>query len=415
METQEKKKKCPICGNLQGTRVFCEECGWDFTTALDEDLLKMLGEEEKREYSDRILILKKVYQGYKKSRQGIKSGIREEIILFEGEKNGCLSEMQGKEWRMFSGNLVVSEGYQIIGEHAFEKARMESLTLPKSLEKIGKMAFACCESLRKVKMPKVREIGLEAFMSCKNLESIELPEGLEKIELAAFGYCTNLKEVVLPSTLKYVGYTVFSKCSSLKTIYLRKGISQEVVKDLEHMKIHAEIIWVGEDDKCIDIGQEEKENKKIFDPELMKKSRDQKSIRIPEGYEKIKGRAFEGWINLETVWMPDSITEIGANAFYGCLNLTQIRWSKNLKIIQTGAFSGCTSLKKIRIPKQTVEIGKVAFSGCQSLESVQLPASLKKVGENVFWGCNRLTVIQTAKELDAGMKILLGKECVKIQ
>lgn len=63
------KRKCPICGKTEGESSFCEECGWDFTVELEERTFQTLGEQEKKEYNDRILILKKNYETCRKTKE----------------------------------------------------------------------------------------------------------------------------------------------------------------------------------------------------------------------------------------------------------------------------------------------------------------------------------------------------------
>ena len=194
---------------------------------------------------------------------------------------------------------------------------------------------------------------------------------------------------------------MFHQCAKLKTIYLASGISQEIEEQLKYMRISAKTEKTGEEKKAeLDEGGKEKIQKKetdtIFDPIQYQpdKEKDRVFIEIPQGYQRIKGRAFEEWTLLERIWMPDSVKEIGANAFYGCSHLTQIRWSQNLEKIETGAFCGCSSLKRICLPEGVTEIGNAAFLKCTHLESIKLPSSLKKIGTNVFQGCCNLNKIE---------------------
>lgn len=452
MSRQEKRESCPICGKLRGERSFCGECGWDFTTEFSESVLRKLDEKERKTYGERIRILKKIYEGYKKSRdlskkrQGnacekqmrekdTESAARqradeperrkgtgekqktEPILVWEKGRSSTVSEQQGKRWRDSEGHLKIEEGYKKIGDHAFEKCRMSEVTLPETVETIGKMAFYWCESLQKIQMPHVKKIGVEAFMGCRRLESIELPEGLEEIATSAFAYCDCLKEVKLPSTLRSMAYTAFLHCTSLKTIYLAPGVSEKLTEQLKQMRTSAKI-----EQRSIEGSQSVKtekkqaqQEKKVFDPVLLGSGTAKEFVKIPEGYQKIKERAFEGWSQLQRVWMPDSIEEIGANAFYGCSHLAQIRWSNRLKIIGAGAFSGCWKLKRIRVPDGTAEIGNAAFSACRELETVQLPASVRKVGMYVFLNCGSLKKIQTGKGMDGNVRDMLEKECIEIE
>ncbi len=68
-------------------------------------------------------------------------------------------------------------------------------------DKIGKLA--------------VKSIGLRAFAGCDELTSVKIPKGVTGIGQYAFSECTSLKTVTVPSTVKSIGQNAFNKCSSL--------------------------------------------------------------------------------------------------------------------------------------------------------------------------------------------------------
>lgn len=404
---------CPVCGSRRKDSLVCEQCGWDFTT--DGMIYGMLSDPEKELRKKQLMIMRRNYKeliklkkeekewNSKKESENKKARMGDtfKIPWKKEESREILSETETRLIRSFTGTIEIEEGYRVIGDHAFENSKMKKIRFPSSLEKIGKMAFYCCENLKEIEIPSVKEISVESFMACRNLEQVILPEGLEYLGISAFACCENLKEIRLPSTLKKMEYSVFHQCAKLKTIYLASGISQEIEEQLKYMRISAKTEKTGEEKKAeLDEGGKEKIQKKetdtIFDPILYQpdKEKDRVFIEIPQGYQRIKGRAFEEWTLLERIWMPDSVKEIGANAFYGCSHLTQIRWSQNLEKIETGAFCGCSSLKRICLPEGVTEIGNAAFLKCTHLESIKLPSSLKKIGTNVFQGCCNLNKIE---------------------
>lgn len=87
-----------------------------------------------------------------------------------------------------------------------------SFVISKSVQKIGKLAFAFCSTLESIVIPdSVIEIGQSAFMDCISLESIIIPDRVKKIENYTFFNCKSLKKISLPKDIIFGDY-VFYKC-----------------------------------------------------------------------------------------------------------------------------------------------------------------------------------------------------------
>lgn len=104
---------------------------------------------------------------------------------------------------------------------------LKSIVFPKSLEYIGRCAFASCTSLVSVDFESGSNLttieGKElwgAFEHCSKLERFKIPAKLTKISASMFSYCKALKEVTFEngSQLQSVEYEAFENCESLKTI-----------------------------------------------------------------------------------------------------------------------------------------------------------------------------------------------------
>lgn len=63
------------------------------------------------------------------------------------------------------------------------------------------------------------KIGVDAFAYCESLNEIKLPKGLKSIDNFAFWYCIGLESIIIPETVEIMGEKVFGKCSSLKEIW----------------------------------------------------------------------------------------------------------------------------------------------------------------------------------------------------
>lgn len=84
----------------------------------------------------------------------------------------------------------------VIGDNAFENAKMDELNITGSVKTIGTQVFYAT-----------------------NLTKVVFPEGLEKIDgIGIFGACQSLTEVEFPSTLTLVGYYTFMGSSKVSKV-----------------------------------------------------------------------------------------------------------------------------------------------------------------------------------------------------
>ena len=105
-----------------------------------------------------------------------------------------------------------------LGDGAFEESGMYSAVIPSAFTTIPSGMFRACKNLCSVKIPSsVTAIGSTAFYECTALESIELPDGIETIGGYAFAE-TGISSIKLPAKLKEISGGVFAYCSELKRI-----------------------------------------------------------------------------------------------------------------------------------------------------------------------------------------------------
>ena len=75
---------------------------------------------------------------------------------------------------------------------------------------MGSYAFAFCESLKTIELPRaVTVIGIRAFSDCYNLEEVKLSRFTTAIGVQAFLNCKNLKELRLPATIEKIDAGAF--------------------------------------------------------------------------------------------------------------------------------------------------------------------------------------------------------------
>lgn len=100
-------------------------------------------------------------------------------------------------------NLELSSNLKTIGEEGFYGAYISSLTLPDTLESIGKDAFNTCENLTELTIPKnIKSLGDTSFANCTALitvtfESITPPEYMNGN--APFHQCSKIADIFVPA------------------------------------------------------------------------------------------------------------------------------------------------------------------------------------------------------------------------
>lgn len=107
-------------------------------------------------------------------------------------------------------SITLPDTVNTIGRGAFWNCKsLESVNIPEGVERIRENAFAECHSLKKIVIPNtVKAIDRRAFYYCDSLRFIEIPEGAESLGDAVFAHCHELMAVVLPQSLKSIGHHI---------------------------------------------------------------------------------------------------------------------------------------------------------------------------------------------------------------
>ena len=125
------------------------------------------------------------------------------------------------------------------------------------------------------------------------------------------------------------------------------------------------------------------------------------SVVIPDSVTKLDDKAFYGCVNLKTVKLPAGLKEIPYGCFEAC-GLTELSLPEGLEKIGGRAFSvkntsfssGSESVKQSYIEPNTIIIEIPPSQNLPYIEQyytdVVIPASVKEIGINAFCGCRRL-------------------------
>ena len=116
---------------------------------------------------------------------------------------------------------------------------------------------------------------------------------------------------------------------------------------------------------------------------------------------------------LKKIRIPDTVKAIGYSAFFNCA-FEDVYLPDSIEYIGVNAFENCFCLRKAVLPNSIKVIDNEAFIDCSNLKSVYLPASLRIVGENVFSGCGSLQNVYVIKGTKARFEKLMPELADKI-
>ena len=231
----------------------------------------------------------------------------------------------------FNGYYVIE-----IANEAFYRSKVTSVKLSSTVEKIGRLAFYDCTSLKTIDFgTSLKEIGDSAFEYCYALESVDLPDTCKKVENSAFYDCIGLKTLNLGKNMETLGNSAFGYCYSLENIVLP--------------------------DTLTNMGTYCFYNNRVA-----------KTVKFSKGLKTIAYSAFSSCYALTSIELPENLEAIDDYAFSYCSALSEIKWSANIKSIGKYAFASCSALTEFTVPDSVKSIGYEALNNCTALKSVHL-------------------------------------------
>lgn len=323
-----------------------------------------------------------------------------------------------------------------IGNYAFaHSTSLKGITLPNSIEYIGKGAFKGCSSLESIVIPtnsELTKIESDTFAQCSSLTDVTIPENIttivngtkadnktEKSQVlydGAFSNCTSLESIKLPKTLSIIGKMTFAGCHALKSITIPDSVS--TISDyaffdcraLTNVKLGKTLKSIGKYafENCITLPEikipasvTSIDDGAFSSCDVLTKLTVESNVLVKNFYNKVfltnskECDLVQPVIkdNLQEIIMLNGVTTIEENAFGDAEHLKKVEFSGTTKTIGKGAFFHCTTLEVIStIPKSVTTIGEEAFNGCTNLKSVVIPSTVETIGSNAFSGCTGITI-----------------------
>lgn len=314
-------------------------------------------------------------------------------------------------------SITIPHSVSTIGERAFGGSLWEKLQ-PSGAIYINEILYQYKKHIHQGTSVYVREgttyISPYAFWKCLNLSSVTIPKSVKRIGENAFNGCDNLLLAIIANCSTEFGEGVFPTCTDVINLDANT-VSSDVNNEfyiVEQGKCGENIRYrLTSDDTLIISGSGQiydfdyygmivNSSTPFFDGKNYERVIIGKDIRqigscflncsllasidvdaFNPDYTSIDGVLYNKDITTlircpegkEKVTIPHSVTEIGTEAFHGCSSLIEIKIPHGVTKIGLRTFYGCSSLEKIVIPNSVSRIGWSAFENCTSLSFVKIP------------------------------------------
>ena len=377
-------------------------------------------------------------------------------------------------------NVEMPKNLLTIGSASFyDCTDLLSINIPKSVVNIGYEAFFNCPKLENITVETgntvyhsngnclIKTGSKSLILGCKN-SVIPTDGSVIMLGTSAFAGCEELRNVSIPKSIKNISGGVFAGCFGLESVYITDlaawcdisfgNATSNPLYYAHNLYLNGELVTdlvLSDDVTSI--------NSYAFYGWY-----DLKNITIGRGVKNIGSSAFIRCENIESINVAKenanycsennclikkstktlilgcknsiiptdgSVVGIGSSAFNSCVGLTSISIPSSIKAMAGGAFERCEGLERVDItdisawcgisfgsnsanplncahklylngelvtelvvPNSVKSISKYAFLNCSDLESVSIGNGVKSIGASVFEGCEKLVSITVDKE-----------------
>ncbi len=317
-------------------------------------------------------------------------------------------------WGMDVSKVVIKDGVTAIGTCAFMDCEdLTSITIPKSIEKIGVDAFTNTGYYNTASNWKSGVLYIGKYLIKANSmvsTSYTVSSGTVTIADFAFSYCRNLKSIKIPTGVRNIGSGAFFSCTGLSEITFPSGVVRVGNNLLYGTKYyHTDSNWVngvlyiGKALVCANAklsgSYKIKSDTQVIADYAFQDCRSLTSVTIPDSVVSMGNGTFSGCSTLEKVVIGNGVKSIGGYTFWPCVKLKSITLGKNVESIGEYAFWWCQNLTSISIPNGVQTIGESAFESCTALKSITLPNSVTTIGESVFGNCQSLATVSLSNKI----------------
>ena len=134
---------------------------------------------------------------------------------------------QGDFTYYVSGNYAAVTKYSGTAEKVTVPSKVGSATVIQIADK----AFWSNKTMKSISLPStIQSIGKAAFNECTGLTLVNLPSKLKTIGESAFWYCTGMKAIYIPPSVTSIAANAFTGCNSLTAYVIPSSYAEKYVK-----------------------------------------------------------------------------------------------------------------------------------------------------------------------------------------
>ncbi|MEZ3591736.1 MAG: leucine-rich repeat domain-containing protein [Muribaculaceae bacterium] len=272
-------------------------------------------------------------------------------------------------------------GINYIPENLFEQTRIAEITLSDELRTIEGNAFLNCHNLHSVSIPpSLENIGKNAFAGTPWLTNYNDEDGVVYINSIAYMY----RNETTPQTLEIKDGTTRI---SPNFIAIPNDNIREII-------LPPSLISIGD--------------------EAFKSLTSLKRIDWHDNIEAIGHRAFEECYNLGFKNLPAKLKTIGRYAFSNCKNIFSLTLPESLARLGDYAFEGCDGITNCVLHSSNLSANPEAFGTNNNLNhsigEVTVGSNVKRVPDQLFVMCDAVNTV-IFEDRNPGNTLELGSHC----
>ncbi|MBD5137588.1 MAG: leucine-rich repeat protein [Lachnospiraceae bacterium] len=229
---------------------------------------------------------------------------------------------------------------------------------------------------------KVTEIWSKAFKDCYDLTQITLPSTIETIGKDAFKNCHDLVEVTNFSPLNIIASETDNGYVGYYAVNIRTSAGDPTIIRIDESGFITSYI----NNKNYIIGYTGNDTQITLPLNY-------RNIywELVDNYYIYK-YAFAGCSSLTICTISESVKSIGNYAFYKDTSLYSINIPESVTNIGTSTFESCTNIRYANIPHGIVSIKSNVFKNCENLRGVTIPITVTAISDSSFSECANVNI-----------------------
>ena len=202
-------------------------------------------------------------------------------------------------------------GLKQLGNGSFSNSGLLTINFNKNVTEVPDNCFSYCKSLTKLTIPNtINKLGKSAFANCTSIKELTISDQVRKLDGYAFCGCTGLTKITMPVDIEYAnyygGYPTFAACNNVQEIRYT----------------------IGQTKKMTDFNTGGGDNRYDYSlPYIARESL--KTVTFDEGITHVGNNGFRGCSALTNVKLPSTVVDIGDYTFANCSGISDVYYASN--------------------------------------------------------------------------------------